>query len=80
MNKLQLNSAQIIDLLGGAKKVAKLCSISIQAVCQWKEKDIPADKLMLLAALLEKESHGLISRKDLFPVAYQWIWPELADK
>jgi hypothetical protein len=35
---------------------------------------------MLLAAQLEKESHGLISRKDLFPVAYQWIWPELQDK
>jgi len=80
MNKIKLNSAQMIELLGGAKKVAKLCSISIQAVCQWKEKDIPADKLMLLAAQLEKESHGLISRKDLFPIAYQWIWPELQDK
>jgi DNA-binding transcriptional regulator YdaS (Cro superfamily) len=80
MNKIKLNSEQIIELLGGAKRVAKLCSISIQAVCQWKEKDIPADKLMLLAALLEKESHGLISRKDLFPVAYAWIWPELLDK
>lgn len=80
MNKIKLNSAQMIELLGGAKKVAKLCSISIQAVCQWKEKDIPADKLMLLAAQLEKESHGLISRKDLFPVSYQWIWPELLDK
>jgi hypothetical protein len=27
--------------------------------------------------LLEQESKGLVSRKDLFPDSYQLIWPEL---
>jgi hypothetical protein len=27
--------------------------------------------------LLEQESKGLVSRKDLFPESYQLIWPEL---
>jgi len=30
-----------------------------------------------LAATLEKESHGLVSRKSLFPLTYKLIWPEL---
>jgi hypothetical protein len=32
---------------------------------------------MFLAARIEKESHGLVSRKDLFPNNYFLIWPEL---
>jgi DNA-binding transcriptional regulator YdaS (Cro superfamily) len=32
---------------------------------------------MLIAATIEKESHGLVTRKDLFPDTWQLIWPEL---
>jgi len=32
---------------------------------------------VILAATLEKESHGLISRESLFPENYKLIWPEL---
>jgi hypothetical protein len=33
--------------------------------------------MVMLAATLEKESHGLITRKALFPKTYKFIWPEL---
>lgn len=75
--KLKLTDSQIIDLLGGTAKVSKLCKVSMPAVAQWKLKGMPSDKLMLLAATLEKESHGLITRKDIFPKTWKLIWPEL---
>jgi hypothetical protein len=43
----------------------------------WQNGDIPQDKLVILAATLEKESHGLITRKTLFPHNHKLIWPEL---
>jgi hypothetical protein len=43
----------------------------------WQNGEIPMDKLVMLAATLEKESHGLITRKSLFPINYRLIWPEL---
>jgi hypothetical protein len=43
----------------------------------WQNSNIPNDKLMILAATLEKESQGLITRKNLFPNNYKLIWPEL---
>jgi hypothetical protein len=46
-------------------------------VSMWKNSGIPADKMVYLGALLEQESKGLVSRKDLFPDSYQLIWPEL---
>jgi hypothetical protein len=38
------------------------------------------DKMVILAATLEKESHGLITRKSLFPDNFALIWPELLEK
>lgn len=75
----KLTTKQMVELLGGAKAVAKKLNISVQAVWQWGE-DIPASKLMMLAALIEKESHGLLTRKDMFPTCWHWIWPELLPK
>ena len=71
----------MIELLGGVKKVSKKFNISVQAVYKWQREDeIPADKLMMLAAMVEKESHGLVTRKDMFPNHWSWIWPELLQK
>ena len=68
----------MIDLLGKPAKVAKLCGVTVQAVCQWRNNNaIPAAPLMLIAATIERESHGLVSRKDLFPETYGLIWPEI---
>jgi DNA-binding transcriptional regulator YdaS (Cro superfamily) len=68
---------QIIALLGGTCRVAKLCNVSPSAVSLWIQRGIPALQLMYLGATLEKESCGLVSRKDLFPQSYKTIWPEL---
>jgi DNA-binding transcriptional regulator YdaS (Cro superfamily) len=47
-------------------------------VCQWRNNNaIPAAPLMLIAATIERESHGLVSRQDLFPDTWALIWPEL---
>ena len=74
---MPLNSTAIIRLLGGPTKVAKLLNISVPAVSMWQKSEIPIDKMVILAATLEKESHGLITRKTLFPNSYKLIWPEL---
>ena len=74
-----MTDAQLIDLLGRPAKVAKLCGVTVQAVCQWRNNNaIPAAPKMMMAATIEELSHGLISRKDLFPDTWQIIWPELS--
>jgi DNA-binding transcriptional regulator YdaS (Cro superfamily) len=72
-----MNPTAIIKLLGGCTKVANMVGVSVPAVSMWQNGEIPQDKLVILAARLEKESHGLITRKSLFPNTYKLIWPEL---
>jgi len=72
-----MNATAIIKLLGGPTRISKLVGVSVPAVSMWQNGDIPMDKLVMLAATLEKESHGLITRKALFPNNYEMIWPEL---
>ena len=38
---------------------------------------LPHSKLIELAAQIERESHGLVTRKDMFPQSWHLIWPEL---
>lgn len=79
--KLNLTHQQMIGLLGGVKAVSKKTGVSIQAVNKWKlQNSIPVDKLMMLAALIEKESHGLVTRQDMFPKSFMWIWPDTVPK
>jgi hypothetical protein len=72
-----LKPIAIIRLLGGPTRVSKMVGTSVAAVSMWQNSNIPQDKLMFLAATLEKESHGLFTRKALFPKTYKIIWPEL---
>jgi len=73
-----MNDAQIIDLLGKPAKVAKLCGVTVQAVCQWRNNNaIPMGPLTLMAATIEKESQNVVTRKTLFPDNWWIIWPEL---
>jgi DNA-binding transcriptional regulator YdaS (Cro superfamily) len=73
----KISSTAMIRLLGGCTRVSKMVNVSVPAVSMWQNGDIPYDKLVILAATLEKESHGLVSRKNLFPNNYKLIWPEL---
>lgn len=77
MKKLPFTDSQIIDLLGGTNFVAKICKVAPPAVAQWRHNGIPASKMVFLGAELEKKSHGLITRKDLFPETWYLVWPEL---
>jgi DNA-binding transcriptional regulator YdaS (Cro superfamily) len=72
-----MDNGKIITILGGTTKVAKLCGVSVPAVSQWKNNGIPPDKLIFLAAELERLSQGVIHRKDIFPESWKQIWPEL---
>ena len=78
--QLKLSDSAIIDLLGGTSKVAKMCKVATTAVTQWRKHGIPANRFMFLGARIEQESHGLVSRKDMFPTNYFLIWPELIPK
>ena len=72
-----MNATTIIKLLGGPTRISKIVGTSVAAVSMWRNSNIPQDKLIFLAATLEKESQGVISRKTLFPTTYKTIWPEL---
>jgi DNA-binding transcriptional regulator YdaS (Cro superfamily) len=70
-----MNTNEIIDLLGGTFAVAKMCQISPPSVSQWRNNGLPGDKLVLLAAELEKKSDGKWSRKEI--PNWSQIWPDL---
>lgn len=74
---LELTDAQMIGLLGGAKAVANIFKIDVAAVNQWKVKGIPLNRLVFLAAEIEKKSNGLVTRRDMFPKLALFVWPEL---
>jgi DNA-binding transcriptional regulator YdaS (Cro superfamily) len=78
--KLKLTEDALLQLLGGTGKVAKMCNVEPAAVSQWRKNNIPREQLLFLAARIEKESHGLVTRQDLFPESWHLIWPELLPK
>ena len=80
MQKPKISENTILELLGGTKKVSELCGTSEPAVSQWRKNGIPRSQLVFLAATLEKKSHGLVTRKDLFPNNFWLIWPEMLEK
>jgi len=72
-----MNDSQIIDLLGGPTVIAKQLNISPPAVCVWRKNGIPLDKRVYLAAEIEKQTSGKMSRKSMFPINWRYIWPEI---
>jgi hypothetical protein len=80
VNNLTFSDSMLIDLLGGTSKVAKMCNVAPAAVARWRVHGLPYSQLIFLAARLEQESHGLVSRKDLFPQTWHFVWPELQKK
>jgi DNA-binding transcriptional regulator YdaS (Cro superfamily) len=74
-----MNTNEIINILGGTSKVARMCGVTAAAACQWRKKGIPEDRMIYLAASLEKATNGAITRKSLFPNDWQNIWIELVE-
>jgi DNA-binding transcriptional regulator YdaS (Cro superfamily) len=77
---LKLTENAILDLLGGTAKVSRMCKCDPATVSTWRIRGIPHGQLLFLAARIEKESHGLVTRQDLFPTNWYLIWPELLPK
>jgi len=77
---LKLTENAILDLLGGTAKVSRMCKCDPATVSTWRIRGIPHGQLLFLAARIEKESHGLVTRQDLFPKNFWLIWPELLPK
>jgi DNA-binding transcriptional regulator YdaS (Cro superfamily) len=77
MDKIKISESAMIDLLGGTAKVARMCKCDDATVSTWRKRGIPSGPLMFLAARIEEVSHGLVTRKDLFPYNFYLIWPEL---
>ena len=75
--KAKLSENAMLDLLGGTAKVARMCKCDNATVSSWRKRGIPHGQLLFLAARIEQESHGLVTRQDLFPTNYFLIWPEL---
>lgn len=48
MYKMNINSKEIINALGGTSKVAKIFNITMPSVTGWKSKGIPLARLMYL--------------------------------
>ena len=80
MDKIKFTDSVIIDMLGGTAKVAKMCKCDQATVSTWRKRGIAHGPLLFLAARIEKESHGLVTRKDLFPNNFWLIWPEMLEK
>lgn len=77
---LKLTENAMLDLLGGTSKVSRMCKCDSATVSSWRKRGIPREHLLFLAARIEKESHGLVTRQDLFPANWYLIWPELLPK
>jgi hypothetical protein len=77
---MKFTDSQIIDLLGGCGKVSRMCKVGMSSVTHWRTRGIPTGQRLLLAARIEKETHGVVTRREMFPEDHLLIWPELKDK
>ncbi|MDE1905962.1 MAG: helix-turn-helix domain-containing protein [Rhodospirillales bacterium] len=72
-----MDTATLLDALGGNTAVARLLAIRQPSVSEWRARDfIPKDKLILLAVIAE--DRGLSTRQKLMPHDFWRIWPDLA--
>lgn len=69
--------ARAIELSGGPAVVARALNVSTQTVCFYRDgqRRIKSD----YGAVLELLSNSQVTRRDIWPVSWPRIWPELAD-
>ena len=69
-----LQASKLIDALGGTTAVARLVGVKPPSVHEWRGREIPLDKMVLLVVPLQ--AAGFL-RWDLRPDDWHRIWPEL---
>lgn len=58
---------RVIELAGGASAIAKMCSVSPQAVQQWKISGrIPAERVLIIEKLVDGQVSRYQMRPDVF--------------
>ena len=67
-----------IEAVGGVANLARMLGVTTQAVCFWRDgkRKLPYQH----CAVIEQETGGLVSRRDLCPDDWQKVWPELANQ
>lgn len=71
-------AAEIVALLGGTNAAARFFKVKPPSVSVWlREQSIPDERLIPMAASIERESSGRFTRRDQWPDRYAEIWPEL---
>lgn len=72
---------QLLAFVGRQKAIAEMLRMEGQAVYNWRSADqMPGYALLMLAATIERNSMGRITRQMLFPRDWRVIWPELVDQ
>lgn len=68
-------AAKAVALMGGAVQAAKkLCVSNYQTIQSWATKGVP----VAYSATVERLIEGRVTRRELYPLDWQDIWPELA--
>ena len=62
---------EALDLLGGDSRVAELFGIHRNAVWQWREKGIPADRVLTLVHAVDHQVSAKELRPDVFCLHHQ---------
>ena len=65
---------QAASAVGGRAKLAKQLEVSVAAIGNWKFRGIPIE----YCASIEAATDGAVTRRELRPLDWQKIWPELA--
>lgn len=72
---MDFDASSLIDDMGGTNKVARLAGVKPPSVTDWRKTGIPQEKLILLAADIQRIKG--IPRWELLPKVWHRIWPHL---
>lgn len=67
---------EIVKLLG-QKEIVYMCNVTQPTISNWLKKGIPEHRLVVLAPKIEELTEGKVTRKDLCPNIYKFVWTNL---
>jgi len=67
---------EIVKLLG-QKEIVYMCGVTQPTVSNWLKYGIPEYRLIVLASRIEELTNGKVTRKQLCPNLYKFVWTNL---
>ena len=67
---------EIVKLLG-KKEIVYMCGVTQPTVTNWLKHGIPEYRLIVLASRIEELTNGKVTRKQLCPNLYKFVWTNL---